>query len=462
MIPVILAGGAGTRLWPKSRKFWPKFLLKFGNEHTLLQSTFLRLNLFAPAEKIFVITNKEHHFMVKENIMDLNLNFSEDNIIQEPEMKNTLPAVTIACKVILEKFNDEVVGIFPSDHYLDDGTKFSQLIRKSVVAAEKGNIVLFGVLPARLETGYGYIESAEKIPGLNCYQIKRFIEKPDVQTAEYLIQQENVFWNSGMFMFKPSVFLEEVKKFEPEIYNCAHNWDLKYESLNKIYPKMKNISIDKGVIEKSEKTVFAPFRIFWDDVGSWQASERIYKKDENSNVIVGKNVDLGSKNTVILGDRRVIATAGLENLVIVDTEDALLIISKNFSERVKELVGLLGKDESILYHKTTPRPWGAYTVLEHKNGFKIKLINVCPNKRLSLQKHHRRVEQWFVVSGKAKVALGNKEHLLAEGDKILIPKGVVHRLENVGKKVLEIVEISRGKYLGEDDIVRVQDDFLRK
>ncbi len=463
MISIILAGGAGTRLWPVSRKYWPKFLIKFNNKHTFLQSTFLRVNKISSIEDIFIIVNKEHRFLVEENIQDLNINFNKENIIAEPEMKNTLPAISVMAKLVLEKYGDEVMGIFPSDHWIKNETKFVQFVKKAVVVAQRGYIVTFGVVASREETGYGYIKVADKLENYsNVYKVERFIEKPKIETVKKLLKKKNVFWNSGMFILKPSILFEELKKYQPKMYEIIYNWDLKPSSLKEIYSKIENISIDKGLMEKTDKIVVIPLNIFWDDVGNWSAIERIFVADKNKNVIKARSVDIGSKNITVLGDKRIIATAGLNNLIIVDTEDALLVISKKFVEKVRQIVSMLGeKEETVLYHKTTLRPWGFYTVLESKPGYKVKLINVLPHKKLSLQKHNKRIEHWFVVSGKAKVICKNKEYILHPGEDIIIPKKTPHRLENPYNKTTELIEISRGRYIAEDDIIRLQDDYKR-
>ncbi|MFQ3675229.1 MAG: sugar phosphate nucleotidyltransferase [Endomicrobiia bacterium] len=515
MKAVILAGGAGTRLWPKSRKFWPKFLLNFGTENSLLQNTFLRLNKIVKKEDIFIVTNKEHKWLVKENIQDLGIVFKEENLITEPDIRNTLPAIAISAKFCLKNYGDDVLGIFPSDHYIKDEKIFCETIKEASNFAQKGYVVIFGIKPSRIETGYGYIEIGEELKveserlkeksenleigsdelevkcerlkvesgcdvveseklkvedeklrekseKLKVYEVKRFIEKPDIKTAQKLVLQENVYWNSGMFMFKSSVILEEIKNFEPEIFKLVDKWDGDLNKLSSVYKNLKNVSIDKGVIEKTDKLIFVPLEIFWDDVGSWLALERVHKKDCNNNVIVGQHIDIDSNNISVLGNNRLIATAGLKDLIIVDTEDALLVVSKNYTEKVKNLVEQIPSSEVVQYHKTTSRPWGYYTVLEHKNGYKVKLIKVLPKKRLSLQKHKKRDEEWYVVYGKAKIVCGDKEIILTRGESIKISRNIAHRLENLSSKTdLELIEIAHGKYIGEDDIIRLEDDFKR-
>ena len=461
MISIILAGGAGTRLWPVSRKFWPKFLIKLPNEkYSLLQKTFLRIKKFTDIEKIFIVVNKEHKFLVKENIQDLNIKFPLENILCEPDIKNTLPAITYACSIIKERYPNEIIGVFPSDHFIKEEKKFVSFVKKAKNVAKKGVIVLFGIKPTRVETGYGHIESDVSFDK-DSFRIKRFIEKPDFETAKNLTSLENVYWNSGIFIFSLKTFFEELKIYQPDIYKKFEDENFETK-LEKIYSQLPSVPIDKGLIEKTKNVVVIPLDIFWDDLGSWSSFERIYQKDEQGNIILAKNVDVGSKDITVFGDKRLIATCGLENLIIVDTEDALLVLNKNFDQKVKDVVGKIS-DETALYHKTTQRPWGFYTVLKQEKGYKVKLINVLPNKKLSLQKHKKRAEQWFVVKGIAKITCGKKILYLKQGETLRIEKNIPHRLENPSNKnILEIVEVAYGSYLGEDDIIRLEDDFGRK
>lgn len=467
MISIILAGGAGTRLWPLSRKYWPKFLLKLGDDkYSLLQQTFLRIKEITPVEKIFIIVNKEHKFLVKENLQDLKIKFPLENIISEPDIKNTLPAITLGCKIIKDRYPlEKIVGIFPSDHILKPEKMFKFYIEKAKVVAKEGNFVLFGIKPTRIETGYGHIKVSLKLKVKDemCYKVEEFIEKPNLQVAKKLIKDKNIFWNSGIFVFHIDTFFDELKIYQQNIYNLFNQWNGEEKSLNELYKKVDSVSIDKGLIEKTKKlTIFPLEKIFWDDLGSWKSLERVYKKDENGNIILSKNVYMDSKNLTIVGDKRLIATCGVKNLIIIDTEDALLVLNKDCDQKVKDIVEKIS-DETILYHKTTQRPWGFYTVLKQANGYKVKIINVLPKKRLSLQKHKKRAEQWFVVSGIAKITCGKKVVYLKKGQTLKIEKNVPHRLENPSKKqVVEIVEVGYGNYLGEDDIIRLEDDFGRK
>lgn len=465
MISIILAGGAGVRLWPVSRKYWPKFLLKFGNnKFSLLQQTFLRLKEFTEISKIFIVVNEEHKFLVKENIQDVDINFPVENIITEPELKNTLPALTLACNIIKDKFGENgIVGVFPSDHYIEDSKKFADYIKTAEQQA-KDNIILLGIKPTRPETDYGYILAGEFYSKLNnkeFYKIKKFIEKPEYKKAEKLYKLKNSFWNGGIFVFSIKTFFSELKTYQKDLYNRFQQFK-NHSQLRNLYKIIPSISIDKGLIEKTKKSLILPINIFWDDLGSWLSLERIYKKDSDGKIILAdKYVDMDSKNITVVGNKRLIASCGLKDLVVVDTEDVLLVANKYYLNSIKQIVEKVSKMpiaiDTVFYHKTIPRPWGFYTILKQEKFYKIKLINLLPNKKISLQKHKRRKEQWFVVSGVAKIFYKNKIHYVKEGEVFKIDKNMPHKLENPSKKnILEIIEVSYGSYLGEDDIVRLE------
>lgn len=461
MISIILAGGAGVRLWPLSRKFFPKFLLKIGSKkYSLFQQTFLRIKRITDVKKILVVVNEEHKFLIKENLQDLKINFPINNIVEEPDVRNTLLAVTLGCVVAKEKFGeDEIVGVFPSDHIIRPLNKFSFYIKKAESLAKQGYIVIFGIKPNRIETEYGYVEVEDVLSkDTDIYKVKRFIEKPDFNLAKKLIDTNRVFWNSGIFVFSLKTFFEELRLYQKDLYDKFK--DIKPVALKDIYSNSISVSIDKGLIEKTKNlAMIATKDIFWDDVGSWLCLDRIYEKDKDGNVILSKNfIGVENKNLSLVGDKRLIVSCGVKDLIIVDTEDALLVLNKQFVSKIKEVVEKINNDV-IKYHKTTYRPWGFYTILVQKSNYKVKLINIFPKKKISLQKHLKRNEEWFVVSGVAKITCNNDIIYLRSGETFKVKKGVPHRLENPSKKnILEIIEVSQGRYLGEDDIIRLEKD----
>lgn len=461
MISIILAGGAGVRLWPLSRKFFPKFLLKIGSKkYSLFQQTFLRIKRITDIKKILVVVNEEHKFLIKENLQDLKINFPINNIVEEPDVRNTLLAVTLGCVVAKERFGeDEVVGVFPSDHIIRPLNKFLSYIKKAESLAKQGYIVIFGIKPNRIETEYGYVEVEDVLSkDTDIYKVKRFIEKPDPNLAKKLIDTNKVFWNSGIFVFSLKTFFEELRLCQKDLYDKFKNIGLC--SLKEIYSDSISVSIDKGLIEKTKNlAMIATKDIFWDDVGSWLCLDRIYEKDKDGNVILSKNfIGVENKNLSLVGDKRLIVSCGVKDLIIVDTEDALLVLNKQFVSKIKEVVEKINNDV-IKYHKTTYRPWGFYTILVQKSNYKVKLINIFPKKKISLQKHLKRNEEWFVVSGVAKITYNNDIIYLRSGETFKVKKGVPHRLENPSKKnILEIIEVSQGRYLGEDDIIRLEKD----
>lgn len=461
MISIILAGGAGVRLWPLSRKYSPKFLLKIGsNKYSLFQQTFLRVKKITEVNKIFVVVNEEYKFLIKESIKDLKIDLPKENIIAEPDVKNTLLAVSLGCSVARKRFSeDEIVGVFPSDHIIKPLDKFSIYIKKAKELAKNRHIVVFGIRPTRIETEYGYIEVEDNIEAENyIYKVKRFIEKPDFKLAKKLIQKSKVFWNSGIFVFRLKTFFEELKTYQENLYDRFKN--LEFGKLKDIYKEAPSISIDKGLIEKTKNLAMVATKdIFWDDVGSWLCLDRIYEKDKEGNIILSKKFfGKENKNLSVIGDKRCIVCCGVKDLIVVDTEDALLLLDKNFTSKIKEVVESINDDVSK-YHKTTHRPWGFYTVLVQKDNYKVKLINVLPKKKISLQKHLKRNEEWFVVSGIAKITYDKNEIYLKSGQTFKVKRGTPHRLENPSsKEVLEIIEVSKGKYLGEDDVIRLEED----
>lgn len=463
MYAIILAGGSGSRLWPLSRELYPKQLLNLNSDKSLLQSTFLRLQDFMQAENIVSITNTKHLSSVKSQLDEL---FSEATVLSEPLSKNTAPAIALAAKFIQQKHEgeDPIVLVVPSDHLIEDNEKFAQTVKIGEELAQKGYIVTFGIQPDYPETGYGYINIFDE-PLLGGYKVKEFVEKPDVVTAQKYIDAKTYFWNSGIFMFKASVMMDELKKSSPEIFEAMAEFD--FSSSDKIeynlFDKMPNISIDYAVMEKSDKIALVKMQSDWNDLGSWQSIYDMSKKDEHNNVLVGHVLDEGSKNSFVYASSKLVATIGLEDIVLVETDDAILACKKDKTQDVKKIYDTLKKqnDSTHLVHKTVYRPWGFYTVLAQGAGFLTKLIHVKEGQKLSVQSHNHRSEHWVVLSGIAKVILEGKEHILSPGHSIDIPLKAVHSLQNPYEGDLEIIEVQMGELLVEEDIVRYEDIYGR-
>ncbi len=462
---VILAGGAGTRLWPRSRAYWPKFLIKFG-KYSLLGECFKRLESFIPAENILVVTNTEHKYSVGEDISSISRRWPSANIVAEPASKNTLPASVVAAAKTLAALGDEPMVICPSDHLIGDNKTFASSVRTAAAAARKGFIVLFGIKPARPETGYGYIKPGRAIQGsAGVRMVSRFVEKPPLETARRIFKK-GYLWNAGIFVVKPSVLLNEIKAHNPSFYSTAapllDGSDPTEAAIKKVYGRIPSVSIDYGVVEKSAKTAIMPLGVAWDDLGDWNSVRRVYGADKRGNVFRGSVESVDTSDTVVMGSRRLIGVVGIKDAVIVDTPDALLVASSASSQNVRDLVAKISGREEALRHRVVSRPWGEYEVLEDAPGYKVKIIRVFPGKKLSLQKHTRRSEHWLVVDGAARVTNGRTAKIFREGQMTHIPVRAVHRLENVSAKILEVIEISRGRYISEDDIIRIEDDFDRK
>lgn len=459
MKTLILAGGKGTRLWPLSRELMPKQFIRIFDDTSLFQKTIERSLLFSKPREIFIVTNKEYHFRVFDELRDMGIEIPEENVLLEPVGKNTLPAIYWGLKTIHENFGKSKVAVLPSDHLIDVNEKYIKAFKTAEKLAEN-YFVTFGIKPTRPHTGYGYIKPGEKLEG--GYKVAEFKEKPDLETAKKYVE-EGYYWNSGMFMFDTELFIEEVKRLTPEIYNAFEE----AKSIEEAYELVPDISVDYGIMEKTDKAAVVPLNVYWNDLGSFDAIYEALKKDENGNAVKIKGMkadylQVDSKNNLIITER-LTATVGVENLLIIDTGDALLVASRGESQKVKYIYERLKKrgDERVIVHRTAYRPWGSYTVLEEGERYKIKRLTVLPGKRLSLQMHYHRSEHWVVVRGTAKAIVGEEEILLRPGESIFIPAGVKHRLENPGKVVLEVIETQIGEYLGEDDIVRFQDDFGR-
>lgn len=430
---IILAGGKGTRLWPMSRKTSPKQFLKLNNK-TLFKKTLKRCLLLEKPENIFVSTNKDYSFLVQKE-------FKNANLIIEPFSKNTGPAILYALKKLNLK-NNELVLVCPSDHFITPDSEFVKSINKAKEIAKSNHIVTFGIKPTSPETGYGYIKIKP-----NQFKVEKFTEKPNLKTAQDFLNKGNYYWNSGIFLFPVNLIMQEFEKYAKDLLE-----------------KTESISIDKAVIEKSDKIAMLPATFNWSDVGSWNSFYKTQAKDKNNNTILGNTILHNTKDSLILGNSRLVACVGLKNITVIETEDAVLVANKDDSEEVKQIVENLEKQNKREAYEgvRTLRPWGSYEIIGEGKDYKVKKIIVEPKKRLSLQSHNHRSENWVVIQGKAKITLNNNEYILKKGEAFFIPKKARHRLENIGDVLLKVIEVQNGDYLGEDDITRYEDDFNRK
>ncbi len=454
MTNIILCGGNGTRLWPISRTLMPKQFVQLFDGESLFQLTVKRNQKACKAQVI--VSNAEQYFLAVDQLSEINI--TKNTFLLEPIGRNTAPAIALACMALSP---DEVVLVTPSDHLIRDEKSYLAVIDQAKAQAQNNKLVTFGITPSYPETGFGYIEA-------NGLDVTSFKEKPDLKTAQSYIDAGNYYWNSGMFCFKAGVFLDELKLHSPEIYNTAKTafQNASKDDLIRVsHADMAAIpedSIDYAVMEKSSCVKVIPSDIAWSDLGSFDALYEELPKDSNGNTLNDDLISIDSTNNLIIS-HKTIATIEIDDLIIIDTEDALLISKKGSSQKVKEVVAKLKEKDSHLpnIHLTAHRPWGTYTVLEDTPGYKIKRIVVRPNKRLSLQKHFHRNEHWIVVSGTATVTVGEKTFLVRPNESTYIKMGEIHRLENKGKIDLVLIEAQVGEYTGEDDIVRIDDDFKR-
>ncbi|MCU7802736.1 MAG: mannose-1-phosphate guanylyltransferase/mannose-6-phosphate isomerase [Candidatus Thiodiazotropha sp. (ex Lucinoma borealis)] len=469
IIPVILSGGSGTRLWPLSRSAYPKQFIPLIDDHSLFQETVERMSAVPDAGDVLVVCNEEHRFMVAEQIRQLDMKPS--GIMLEPVGRNTAPA--IACAALHAKSLDEnaVLLVTPSDHIIRDNERFNEAILTGLNSIGNGSLVTFGIVPDKPETGYGYIRKESKGSTNNAYPVAEFVEKPDLETAKTYLASGDFYWNSGMFVFKAEAYLAELERFFPEILQAARKAyeanrpDMDFLRLDReAFAACPAESIDYAVMEKTDKSVVVPMDAGWNDVGSWSAlADVAVVEGNNGNVIQGDVLVKDVSNSYLRSENRMIAGLGIDNLIVVETADAVLVADKSHVQDVKEIVEQLkssGRCEHIS-HVRVYRPWGNYETVDECDRFKVKRIVVNPGASLSLQQHHHRAEHWVVVKGTAKITKGDKEMMLTEDQSVYIPLGTRHRLENPGLIPLEIVEVQTGSYLGEDDIVRFSDEYGR-
>jgi mannose-1-phosphate guanylyltransferase/mannose-6-phosphate isomerase len=472
MYAVIMAGGSGTRFWPLSREKMPKQLLKIGGEDTLIRQTVGRILPLVRREDIFIVANQS----LAESIgRQLSAKFDrswDGNFILEPEAKNTAPALGLAA-LHLERLDPEsIMVVLAADHFIRNGDAFLDLVRTAGEAARHDYLVTLGIRPDRPETGYGYIKSGEPcreagVEGV-C-KVEAFVEKPDLETAKEYMKNGRYYWNSGIFIWKTRTLLAEIEKYQPALHRGLSEirksigTGREADAVNEVFKKIDPISIDYAVMEKTDRAAVIPADIGWSDVGSWTALDDVSGRDASGNIISGNVIDIGSRDSIIYAEKRLVATIGLKDAVVVDTPDATLVCSKEKAQDVKKVVEELKKRnaEEHLTHRTVYRPWGSYTILENGDRYKIKRLEIIPGAKLSHQLHYHRSEHWVVVAGTARVSNGDREYDVHPNESTYIPMSTKHRLENRGRVPLQIIEVQNGEYLEEDDIVRFDDDYNR-
>lgn len=468
LIPLILSGGSGTRLWPVSRKNLPKQFLSLTGQGTLFQQTVERTQLLPGVGTPIVVASEDHRFLAAEQLLESGIKGAK--IVLEPSARNTAPAIALGALTAIEKDPEATLLVLPADHLIGDSESFNEGVRKALPSARDGWLVTFGIRPDRPETGFGYIRRSESI-GEGAYQVAQFVEKPALQTAEAYIADGGYDWNSGMFMFKAARFLEELGQYAPEMLAAVRaayasaKADLDFVRIDAdAFAKVPDNSIDYAVMEKTTRAAVIPVACDWSDIGSWSALWLAGIRDAQGNLREGDTIAVDTSNSLLRShERHLLATVGVDDLIVVTTPDATLVAHRDAAQDVKRVVDELkaaGRSEHSL-HRIVRRPWGSYDSIESGERFQVKRIVVKPGASLSLQKHHHRAEHWIVVSGTAEVTSDERVFLLAENQSTYIPLGSVHRLRNPGKVPLELIEVQSGSYLGEDDIVRIEDVYGR-
>lgn len=466
-LPVLLAGGNGTRLWPLSRTLMPKQFIRLAGTDTMLQQTLCRLDGLS-LEKPFIICNEEHRFIVAEQARQAGV--ETQGILLEPFGRNTAPAVAMVAFEQLTQGNDPLMLVLPSDHRIENVKAFQASVIEAAAAAGQGKLVTFGIVPSHAETGYGYIEAGQPFSASGARAVKRFVEKPDKATAEEFLANGHFFWNSGMFLFRASRYLEELKAARADIYDvceqAAQNIEREFDFARipkDIFEACPDESIDYAVMEPTAEAAMVPLDAGWSDLGSWSALWEVEEKDADNNVKIGDVVAADTRGAYIRAESRLVATIGLEDVVVVETKDAVLVAEKSRVQDVKRLVEQIRGEKRTEHHCHVQvfRPWGDYESIDDGARFQVKRITVKPGQKLSLQMHYHRAEHWIVVKGTALVECGDETTLLTENQSTFIPVGTKHRLINPGKVALELIEVQSGSYLGEDDIVRFDDNYGR-
>ncbi|MFX1671540.1 mannose-1-phosphate guanylyltransferase/mannose-6-phosphate isomerase [Paraburkholderia sp. A2WS-5] len=468
--PVILCGGSGTRLWPMSRGGYPKQYLQLAGDHSLVQQTALRLASIPDTTAPIIVSNNEQRFIVSEQMRKVGI--KPASVILEPVARNTAPAIAVAAMVALRNDPEALLLVLPSDHVILNAPAFVKAAQAAARTAADQFLVTFGIEPESPHTGYGYIRRGSALgEGRPAHTVAAFVEKPDLDKAQRFLDEGGYYWNSGMFMLNASTYLEELRRFEPEIARQAEaslasaSEDPDYIRLDeKAFAASPNISVDYAVMERTERAAMVTGAdLGWNDIGSWSSLAEIAERNEDGNTLIGDVFAEGVTNSYIRAEQRMVATIGLDNIVVVETADAVLVAHRDRAQDVKKVVEWLnasGRQESVT-HRRVVRPWGSYEGLDQGDRFQVKRIIVNPGSQLSLQMHHHRAEHWIVVKGTALVTNGNEEILLGENQSTYIPLGEKHRLKNPGKIPLELIEVQSGTYLGEDDIVRFEDSYGR-
>lgn len=469
IVPAILAGGSGTRLWPLSRTDRPKQFQKFLTDNSLLQETLLRVDGNDAYGDPIILTNEAYRFVVAEQAQEVGVDLRAT--VLEPAMRNTAPAMVALAAIVAKEDPDALIHVMPSDHAIETDDAYWGAIRAAATAASKGLLVTFGVTPDGPNTGYGYVQSGEVVSD-GVHKVLRFVEKPDAANAEKMLAEGGYFWNSGMFLFKASAFLSEAESLSPEIADAAKASvdqaviDLDFTRLDAAaYGASPEISVDYAIFEKTAQAAVAPAAIQWSDLGAWGSIWKASDRDADGNKASGPHTIDGAKNSLVVSEGAHVALQGVEDVAVVATPDAVYVGKLSESENIKALVQSIKADEATstmaTTHRTSYRPWGGYSQILNGTRFQVKRLFVKPGAKLSLQKHHHRAEHWVVVSGTAEVTVDADITMLTENQSVYIPQGAVHRLANPGKILLEVIEVQSGAYLGEDDIIRIEDEFGR-